>query len=386
MPSEANNTTDEFSPVLRRHLREQVSLECAGFDADLASAYLEQSLAPLTSRQYEDHLNGCPPCRGHLLQLVTLADFVRQASVPDSSWAPATIHHPTPALVVGRWRDLIDRLRDSFVAPFRVPAIGMALTVTALVAGFVAWQFRPDKPEAPGEMAAITPSNAATSDALPVSVPTPAEMVPETETLRSATIASSVPTQPSPGRSTIPGPTKPSPSATSNDTIAEATTSPQSLPLAPAVVSEIDIIAAAQPGIRPQSVSTGAINVNTQAASQLTRPKSPKSAKSVDDSASFQVPDIQALRGFVSPRSRRTGTVAADNIRVIRDKTFVLEGRTWVDQEFHQLMRSSGSVTLVHGDETHDRLVAEHPPLADFFNLRPVTVVWNGRVYRVLVR
>jgi hypothetical protein len=43
VPSEANNTTDEFSPVLRRHLREQVSLECAGFDADLASAYLEQS-------------------------------------------------------------------------------------------------------------------------------------------------------------------------------------------------------------------------------------------------------------------------------------------------------------------------------------------------------
>jgi hypothetical protein len=49
-------------------------------------------------------------------------------------------------------------------------------------------------------------------------------------------------------------------------------------------------------------------------------------------------------------------------------------------------MRSGGNVTLVYGDQTFQTLIADSPILADFFSLRAVTLVWKGKVYRVLPR
>jgi predicted anti-sigma-YlaC factor YlaD len=376
VPSEANNTTDEFSPVLRRYLREQRSLECSGFDADLASAYLEQSLTPFSRHQYEDHLNGCPACRGHLFQLANLVDLTPAIDLPGRV-APEVSSAPRVAEAVREW---IGRLRELFVAPVRMPAVAVALTVTALVAGVIAWQFRPTKQDPSGELAAATSPKPTTGESLTEGT-TGGATVSEGE--KTGPLTNSAPGSSPAARITAPATSVAPPAANGETTIAEAVAAAQNLPSAPNIASGIDLLGETRPDLETRPVSGGSIAINTRPVSQ---PKVAKSERG-DDSVAFQVPDIQALRGFVSPRSRRAASTAeTGNIRVIGDKTFILEGRTWVDQEFHQLMRSSGSVTLIHGDETHERLVAENPALAEFFTLRPVTVVWKGRVYRVLAR
>gem|GEM_PF-2757643 len=60
--------------MLRRHLKRAgaSAVACAGFDADTAGAYLEQSLGGLARARYEDHLAACSSCRRHVVELFRL--------------------------------------------------------------------------------------------------------------------------------------------------------------------------------------------------------------------------------------------------------------------------------------------------------------------------
>jgi hypothetical protein len=70
----------EFEIMLRRHLSRggaPVSA-CTGFDADIASAYLENALAGAARTSYEAHLAGCPACRRHVIELSRLSQLMLQ--------------------------------------------------------------------------------------------------------------------------------------------------------------------------------------------------------------------------------------------------------------------------------------------------------------------
>ncbi|MEW6729875.1 MAG: carboxypeptidase regulatory-like domain-containing protein [Acidobacteriota bacterium] len=67
-----NFTGDEIiDRLLRKHLSAQnVSIpQCAGFDPDLAAAYIEQALTPPEQQHYEHHLSDCASCRKMLQEL-----------------------------------------------------------------------------------------------------------------------------------------------------------------------------------------------------------------------------------------------------------------------------------------------------------------------------
>lgn len=78
MNVERNNTvndfSDDFEAALRRHLKRvnAVAETCAGFDPELASAYVENALGTTARARFENHLSDCTACRRHVVELFRL--------------------------------------------------------------------------------------------------------------------------------------------------------------------------------------------------------------------------------------------------------------------------------------------------------------------------
>ncbi|HWQ33348.1 MAG TPA: carboxypeptidase regulatory-like domain-containing protein [Blastocatellia bacterium] len=78
MAVERNNTINEFSDdfeaALRRHLRRAsaASDDCAGFDPELANAYVENALGATARARFDEHLAACGVCRRHVVELFRL--------------------------------------------------------------------------------------------------------------------------------------------------------------------------------------------------------------------------------------------------------------------------------------------------------------------------
>ena len=85
MNTNSNNLEPEFDALLKAHIKTHVvTTECAGFDFDTASAYLEHTLQSKASALYEDHLAGCASCRNQVVELSRLmpAETVVAPAVP----------------------------------------------------------------------------------------------------------------------------------------------------------------------------------------------------------------------------------------------------------------------------------------------------------------
>jgi len=386
VPSETNNTTDEFSPVLRRYLRERERVDCHGFDIDLATAYLERSLTLRASSEYEGHLADCSPCRLHLLELSQLAELT-MAQEPSPEAIPPEIRTG-----VAPGRSWLNALREALTAPFRMPAfgvVGVALVVAFVTVGLV-WQNRSngnsrgDSAGGPaGEVVARSEVQSETPGATPVgeaadrSKSEPATGLAADPSRKRERNAESAPADAT-ARAASGGDA--STLAAAADV--EASRRILNLPVAPDAGRQLPNLSSPEPVNSPRS----SLQLNVKSGQRSS------GSGWIDSTRTFQMPDFGEVNGFASPRQQPRSYAdpaegeSAASVRIIRGKTFKLEGRTWVDQEYHQLMRSAGNVTLVFGDQTYERLVADAPILADFFSLRAVTVVWNGKVYRVLAK
>jgi hypothetical protein len=88
MEKSANIEDQVMDNLLRSYLKQQKQPEinCEGFDADLASLYLERVLTEKETARYEIHLYECSPCRN---SVVALAHFAEQ-EIPFTVTAPVT--------------------------------------------------------------------------------------------------------------------------------------------------------------------------------------------------------------------------------------------------------------------------------------------------------
>jgi len=72
------------------------------------------------------------------------------------------------------------------------------------------------------------------------------------------------------------------------------------------------------------------------------------------------------------------------SIRTVGDKTFKFKGDEWIDTEFKD-GSTLPQVKLQFGSDEFFNLIANEPKLAEFFALgKKVTVVYKGKVYRVI--
>ena len=107
--------------------------------------------------------------------------------------------------------------------------------------------------------------------------------------------------------------------------------------------------------------------------------------RSVNSSAARRLAPREA--GKAKPQPTPTPRSSEDEnfrplLRKVRDKSFRFDRGTWIDQEFkpeNRLPRTK----ISRGTSDYDRVLAETPSLAPFFDLGAVIVVWQGRVYEV---
>ncbi|HWN98481.1 MAG TPA: VWA domain-containing protein, partial [Blastocatellia bacterium] len=72
-----------------------------------------------------------------------------------------------------------------------------------------------------------------------------------------------------------------------------------------------------------------------------------------------------------------------NTVRTVAEKTFQLKGDEWIDTEFKD-SSALQKVEVQFGSEEFFNLIAREPKLSEFFSLgKKVTVVFNGKVYRV---
>lgn len=404
MLNESENINDDFSPALRRHLRGRVAVECSGIDADLAAAYLERALTGLACRQFEDHLADCPPCRRGLLELSQLNLLLGEDT------APAVVSQVPPPQA-DRGRGMGDWLRGFDLAGllglrggFSLPMVGLASAAVVLIVSGVVWQLR--REPATG----FSPQIAVNQDSLPGDL----SRTPSVESSVAAVAGG--------------GTTKALESASQE--------LPANLPR-----NLKDTIVGKLPAIQSASQSDAAESVARRAASGLQARSSSPDLKGTDQKGPdqklpdlklvvmpnmteippmvavsrlvpkpednpmriLQLPESRSRRlaedssqfrygrmvgGFMPQGRARLSTELTDRlnsaqVRRILDKTFTFNGHSWVDDAYQNLTTVSGTVNLSVGDATYDKLVAEFPALRDYFSLRPVVLVWRGKVYRV---
>lgn len=424
MQSESNNTTDEFSPVLRRHLREQVAVECPGFDADLAAAYLEQALVSFVCRQFEEHLAGCPPCRGHLLQLARLASPAEVPAASISPVLPARIPEADGVMpaATGYWWQSGQWLAD-LTAFWRRPVFGpaLALTTAAAVVAAVLWQWpgaRPANPTSSGEMIAgmagkpeprevglysggpasqdasqdlDSPQTSARSANPQETGATPGgtPVSPRSESQRAARSAP----RRTPGSEADPA-ARQLASGSAPAPVGEPATPILQLPIQPRIAATdlLGQLESAGPGFSAlgrQSGDSGLMtvtNMQGKTSSAPARDRNPFNSAGPFSGYGGVISNSFALPATGRSRSGGGETIPVASVKILRGKTFVFNGRYWVDQLSRELMTSRGTVELVFGDEKYQQVVSENPGLAAYFELRPVIVVWNGRIYRVTAR
>jgi hypothetical protein len=422
--NEPENINDDFSPALRRHLRGRVAVECSGIDADLAAAYLERALTGLVCRQFEDHLAGCPPCRRGLLELSQL-DLLFGGDT-----APAVVSQ-APLPQADRGRRMGDWLRGFDLAGllglrggFSLPMVGLASAAVVLIVSGVVWQLRREpatgfsqqiavnQNSLPGDLSrtqsvespaavvtegGINKALESASQELPANLPrnqkdTLAGKLPAIQSVSQSDVAESGARRAATGlqaRSSSPD-QKRADQKVSNLRVSDQRVSDlKGSDLKGSDLKGADLKLVVMPNMTeiPPMVAVSRLvpkpEDNPMRILQL--PES-RSRRLAEDSSQFRYGRM--VGGFMPQGRARLSTELTDRlnsaqVRRILDKTFTFNGHSWVDDAYQNLTTVSGTVNLSVGDATYDKLVAEFPVLRDYFSLRPVVLVWRGRVYRV---
>ncbi|MFZ4627879.1 MAG: hypothetical protein ACOYNR_06050 [Blastocatellia bacterium] len=432
MTSEFIPPDSEFEHLLRRHLRQQAGREphpreaCPGFDPDRAASYLERALSGVSLERYEAHLAVCPLCR------TQLAQFTQWVCLAGET-AETALHPGNRSLVPDRWwESLYLQIKGQLAAvrsilqgergrPFGAGPL-VAGTAFALLVAIVGWQLLPTvrsdrqsdgaelaQRSAPGEPLSRGTENRteALKTAPPVASdkrpPGPSEkglaqLVPPETGVRSASPASSARegrTPGSPPGSRVPRAARPP--ADQADTVALLAQEPS---VASFKSPEVPILKPTLVGTVDRSPGPDISDIWTARSSDLTTripPLSRDNPMSSVGSESVPPPERRTeggqlsrrVSGFIasgkgsSPLSSPSERLSAPPTRRILDKTFYLTGGTWVDDLYFGNLRVRGTVRLTAGSEEYAAVLQEHPELAEYFQLRPVTVVWRGIVYRV---
>ena len=399
MLNEPENINDDFSPALRRHLRGRVAVECSGIDADLAAAYLERALTGLACRQFEDHLADCPPCRRGLLELSQLNLLFGEDT------APAVVSQAPPPQA-DRGRGMGDWLRGFDLAGllglrggFSLPVVGLASAAVVLIVSGVVWQLRREpatgfsqqiavnQNSLPGDLSrtpsveslaadvaggGINKALESASQELPANLPrnqgdTLAGKLPAIQSASQSDAAESGARRAASGLQVR--------SSSPDQKVSDQKGPDLKLVVMPNMTEIPPMVAVSRLVPKPED--------NPMRILQL--PES-RSRGLAEDSSQFRYGRM--VGGFMPQGRARLSTELTDRlnsaqVRRILDKTFTFNGHSWVDDAYQNLTTVSGTVNLSVGDATYDKLVAEFPVLRDYFSLRPVVLVWRGKVYRV---
>jgi hypothetical protein len=413
---DVNPSPSEFEELLRQHIRRRVvpsSLSpaaCQEIDLDLAAAYLERSLSGGTRERFEGHLADCVLCRRQLTAMSRMGEAMAPTEATVQVMGQKGYWGLVDQWVRHQWQEAIDRLQVALEWGL-VSGQGGRLLVTAslllLVVGGVGWQLmqsglsprqlsRSELPPGPPFQAATEAggveevARALRPEERPRVAPSVGSSLAESASLLSRSDSE----RPRPSRSTASSAdrntqTLPAPSAPSTEVLPTGERPPVAPPTPRIAGREGDGSWADLAASRSSDVTTRITPLpqdnpmRTVAADEPLRSDRPSQV-------SNRIEPSRRISGFIPPgRALSNGSLSSGRpvstpTRRVLDKTFHLSGGGWVDELYLGNLRVRGTVRLKAGTEEYEAVLREHPTLAEYFQLRPVTVVWQGIVYRVV--
>jgi anti-sigma factor RsiW len=442
---EPNNTALEFEIMLRRHLARggaPVSA-CSGFDADLASAYLESALSGAARASFEAHLAGCPECRRHVIELSRLSQSMMQKKSQLSPLAAQPGWWEQQKSVISEkiknWAGLSTLYWNWRLVGTAVAACVVLMTVMIAQP----WRQSLNRDLQPqGQIAA--PATAVSSESTSAPAPTPAadfrtdDARPEPETSNRA-IDQRQPTKvPSPKVQVIPGgnavtdhqPFSQVPGdVLSLQMIREAAGSAQSESLAstlnqpqPPVPSPSGVSpraaqasptlmdagkqVAAKSAVTPQQTTQFQVPLAGPAVAPRITPhpgdnpmqsdgeKEKVRAREDRELASAKKPGwYDRAMGYLpfrkAEREENPSASVGDDETIspltikVRDKKFSFQRGIWIDQAYKPEIMYWRVSRIVQGSKEYEQILAEEPQLKEFFSLGKIIIVWRDKVYRV---
>lgn len=442
MALEQNNTALQFEPgfdpeferILQRHLKHGGApvVACGGFDADTASAFLENALSVAARSAYESHLAGCPACRRHAIELSRLMQ-----SVPQREASPTAV----PS-ILAKWKTAIAGWFDVSSWRWNWQTAGLATAAMAVVVAALA--FRPwqqmswqelgvnQTPSAELSISADPSGIGGTGEAVAplLASPTPttmagvllAESPRELDTMarRDAAKEMSVPKP----AGTPPGnqPVALNLSATESRTAFQPTmpsfapSAPAAAPASPQPVSleraspppstpaelptELRTVAKATPAESAESLADASeAKESAQAPSRLglsseDNPMRDKKAKSDRGAAKARPSWYDRAMTFVPGHKGEAPALPVKRdeeehrflIRRFHNRVFRFENGVWVDQEYKDDLMKWRVTKLIAGSEEFKQVLAAEPQLKAYFDKAPILVIWRDKIYKVITK
>ncbi len=384
----------EFDALLKAQVRQHVNVAvCHQFDPDDATAFLERAMSKTALATFEEHLASCAVCRRHLIELSRLL--------------------PSPPIVVPPIGDRLtfkERWSEWFSGWGLGALAGLsAVAATVLVIAVVVNRSASDT--AP----LLVADNQNTEQVVPL--PSPAlpdiseeELKLKDKLMRAAPGIRSVENQEvasAPSAATQepqavgasgeavapPPPPAPAPSKAEAE---RKDSAPSQVASAGAVVAEGRV-----PNLRAQTPSGPEFN-QLQVDRALERSKKSndaavQSADAAPREAAKPTPkladkpkerivekiDEEADQKQMKPRAaKQSPTTKIITRRVVSGKTFRQENGIWID-ETYDANKGLPVVRLTRDSDEYKQTIGNLPSLKPYFDLKPVIVVWQGKVYRV---
>lgn len=443
MALETNNTAMEFDAMLRRHLSRGGSMveACAGFDADTASAYLEDVLSTPSRSRYDAHLAGCPACRRHVIELSRLIIH------PQIAQSPQPVQIPIAEPVSG-WSAKWERLRsaaadwasgfDLAPAKWGLATTGAAAAVLLGIFSIQLWRQQQSFNQSSRETTAVStvPDLNQTPQATPGN---PIETVNQPGLItgnqatgpQTSNLTNSVPKP-------VLGPMQTGPSTIAafpnvsgegvnrqvalntafaiSDAAAPARFGPQvlTLPQPPAVAGNLALNSAggaqsvsfparagavapppspepADRSVQKSGESVVAARINPLPSDNPMVRKGKKDGRENKETAPRSVFDkalsFLPTRDSDAERKLEETEVEKDAPKLltirVRDKVLSYQSGMWVDHAYKPEM--AWRVTkLVRDSEEFNQVLAGDPQLKEFFERGPILVIWKDKIYKVV--
>ena len=396
-----NNLEPEFEARLKAHIKTQsATAVCEGFDFDTASAYLEHTLQAKASTLYEEHLAACAACRS---QLVELSRLMPAENVKASAVAP----------VRTKWSEWFSGWKLGMLAGLGTATAAILLFATVTMQRNTAPQTVAKSNEA---AAPVTAEPLANDKFTELKESEKQEAAKTANPAPSASVIAATPASGVAAKAAAPtmGEAKKSiqvDGVSETENLAKVTPAP--VVIAPSVVSAESKDAPLQnapqgqlqnsqwlprplPTPTPHGPSYSQnqmqnVQVLPAESAKLSAPASAVKreelqTEKIRERAKQKIADAE--KGERDDRTERSATTVsaagraakATSEKNVAGKNFRFENGRWVDMQLNSGMTE---IRLKRNSDEYKKVLKETPGLKPYFDLKTVTVVWEGKAYRV---
>ena len=395
----SNNLEPEFEARLKAHIKTQSDITvCEGFDFDTASAYLEHTLQAKASTLYEEHLAACAACRS---QIVELSRLMPAENVVASAVAP----------VRTKWSEWFSGWKLGMLAGLGTATAAILLFATVAIQRDIAPQTVAKSNEVAAPSTAEPLANdkftelteSAKQDAAKAANPAP-----------SASAMAAVPAQGAAAKVAAPV-AEEAKKSIQVDGVSEtknlAKDAPAPVVIAPSTVAAESKDAAVQnaqqgqlqnsqwlpralPTPTPHGPSYSQNQMQNVQPAESIRLSAPVSAvkreelqtEKIRERAKQKVADAEkGERDDRTEKSAKSASAAGPAAKAaaeknVAGKNFRFENGRWVDTQLNSGMTE---IRLKRNSDEYKKVLKDTPDLKAYFDLKMVTVVWQGKAYRV---